>query len=80
MASTHLTNKDICCSKEKRRIRKEIKLCDEHNIDKKGRHACRREVAAESGERSKLCVARDKINNLANHPIPGSSPAFSNHF
>jgi len=61
MAPSHLTNKDICCSKEKRRIRKENKLCDEYNIDKKGRHACRREVAAESGERSKLFVARDIV-------------------
>lgn len=57
----HYKEKNICCAKEKRSVRRKNKLCDKYNIDKKDKIKCRGKVARESHERSKQCMGYDTI-------------------
>ena len=45
-----------CCSKEKKRLKKNLDRCDAWTSTAYARHRCYQSAARESGERSRQCV------------------------
>ncbi|MCG8566147.1 MAG: hypothetical protein MI747_13800 [Desulfobacterales bacterium] len=46
-----------CCTKEKKRLMDELRVCDYGTTSPEERHLCYREAARQSGRRARTCIS-----------------------